>query len=137
LSEVARPVRRPRAPEGVAVPPDVCLYYPHFEVRDENWAKEALLYWETIATIVPLDVDTASFSSQLYRDCELGEDEHLHSLVPSEQDLKVPPAPERLERDPSGTIWSPSSSSQLSRRTSCGSLPGSPRTDTTLALIGR
>ncbi len=68
LSEVARPVRRPRAPEGVAVRPDVCLYYPHFEVRDENWAKEALLYWETIATIVPLDVDTASFSSQLYRD---------------------------------------------------------------------
>lgn len=68
LSEVARPVRRPRAPEGVAVRPNLCLYYPYYEVRDETWAKEALLYWETIATIVPLDVDTAGFTSLLYRD---------------------------------------------------------------------
>lgn len=37
-------------------------------MRDERWAKEALLYWETIATIVRLDVDTEGFTSHLYRD---------------------------------------------------------------------
>lgn len=67
MTEGSIPVRRPRAPENVPTRPDVCIYYPYYEVRDEMWAKEALLYWETIATIVPLDVDTASFASPLYR----------------------------------------------------------------------
>jgi len=35
----------------------VCLYYPYYEVRDEMWVKEALLYWETIATIVSKGVE--------------------------------------------------------------------------------
>jgi hypothetical protein len=36
-------------------------------VREEVWVKEALLYWDKVATIVPLDVDPASFRSHLYR----------------------------------------------------------------------
>ncbi len=32
------------------------LYYPSMNVRDEGWLKSALLYWENIETIVPLDV---------------------------------------------------------------------------------
>lgn len=34
-----------------------CLYYPNFGVPDELWAKEALLLWDFIATIIPRGVD--------------------------------------------------------------------------------
>lgn len=29
------------------------LYYPHIEIPDEGWLKNAALYWDTISTIVP------------------------------------------------------------------------------------
>lgn len=61
------PIRRNRAPEGVGSRPDTCLYYPYYEIRDQVWVKEALLYWDKVATIVPLDVDPAGFRNPLYR----------------------------------------------------------------------
>jgi len=32
------------------------LYYPWMDIRDEGWIKNALLYWDTIQTIVPESV---------------------------------------------------------------------------------
>jgi hypothetical protein len=60
-------IKRTRVPEGVGPRPDTCLYFPYYEVRDETWAKEALLYWDKVATIVPIDVDPRGFNSPLYR----------------------------------------------------------------------
>jgi hypothetical protein len=33
------------------------LYYPWIDIRDEGWLKNALLYWESIQTIVPDSID--------------------------------------------------------------------------------
>jgi len=51
------PVRTARAPSGVGAQPDTCLYYPYFAVRDEQWLKKVLVWWDRVATIVPVDVD--------------------------------------------------------------------------------
>lgn len=49
-------IRTPRAPSGVGVQQDTCLYYPFFSVRDEIWLKQVLVWWDRIAIIVPIDV---------------------------------------------------------------------------------
>jgi hypothetical protein len=49
-------IRTPRAPSGVGIRQDTCLYYPYFSVRDEVWLKHVLVWWDRIATIVPVDV---------------------------------------------------------------------------------
>jgi hypothetical protein len=51
MNDLARPIRCIRAPGGVTAAGCVSLP-PFYEVRDEAWAKEALLYWDSIATIV-------------------------------------------------------------------------------------
>lgn len=61
-------MKRSRAPEGVGSRPETCLYYPYYEVREEAWVKEALLYWDMVATIVPVDVDPRGFKGSLYRE---------------------------------------------------------------------
>lgn len=33
------------------------LYYPWIDIRDEGWLKNALLYWESVQTIVPESID--------------------------------------------------------------------------------
>lgn len=33
------------------------LYYPWIDISDENWLKSALLYWDTIQTIVPESIE--------------------------------------------------------------------------------
>jgi hypothetical protein len=33
------------------------LYYPWIDVRDEAWLKTALLYWDSVRTIVPESID--------------------------------------------------------------------------------
>lgn len=33
------------------------LYYPWIDVRDESWLKTALLYWDSVRTIVPESID--------------------------------------------------------------------------------
>lgn len=33
------------------------LYYPWIDVRDETWLKTALLYWDSVRTIVPESID--------------------------------------------------------------------------------
>jgi hypothetical protein len=33
--------------------PNQALYYPWIEIRDEQWLKTALLYWDELQTIVP------------------------------------------------------------------------------------
>lgn len=48
---------RPRAPYGLDASVTNCLYYPFFAIQNEDWAKKALLFWDSIATIVPKDVD--------------------------------------------------------------------------------
>ncbi len=60
MTEYLDRVRMPRAPSGVGVQPDTCLYYPYFSVRDEAWLKQILVWWDQLATIVPLDVPLAS-----------------------------------------------------------------------------
>lgn len=49
-------IRTPRAPSGVGIQQDTCLYYPYFSIRDEVWLKQVLVWWDRIATIVPVDV---------------------------------------------------------------------------------
>ncbi|MCE2559029.1 MAG: hypothetical protein J4F98_10565 [Acidobacteria bacterium] len=34
------------------------LYYPRIDVRDEAWLKTALLYWDSVRTIVPASIET-------------------------------------------------------------------------------
>ena len=34
------------------------LYYPWIDVCDEAWLKTALLYWDSVRTIVPESIDT-------------------------------------------------------------------------------
>lgn len=46
---------------------DTCLYYPNFSFEDEAWAKQALIVWDKIATIVPADVDTNLIGNETYR----------------------------------------------------------------------
>lgn len=33
------------------------LYYPSIDIRDTNWLKTAILFWDSISTIVPEDLD--------------------------------------------------------------------------------
>jgi hypothetical protein len=61
---------RPRAPLGISVEKPTCLYYPYFSMRDIEWTKKALLFWDTIATIVPKSVDVTDLP-----------DPHFHALM--------------------------------------------------------
>lgn len=49
-------IRTSRAPSGVGPQQDTCLYYPYFTVRDELWLKQVLVWWDRLATVVPVDV---------------------------------------------------------------------------------
>lgn len=33
------------------------LYYPWIDIRDEGWLKSAILYWDSVRTIVPESID--------------------------------------------------------------------------------
>lgn len=48
---------RTRAPREVSTTGATCLYYPFFSIQDQDWTKRALLFWDTIATIIPKTVD--------------------------------------------------------------------------------
>jgi len=60
-------IRMGRAPGSVGMQADTCLYYPNYSVQDEQWAKQVLLFWDSISTIIPRDVDPGSIDSELFR----------------------------------------------------------------------
>lgn len=65
------------------------LYYPWIDVRDEGWLKTAVLYWETIRTIVPESID-APYSSRTARalqDSEFLVPLRVHSDMEEIEDL--------------------------------------------------
>ena len=45
------------------------LYYPWIDVRDEAWLKTALLYWDSVRTIVPESID-APYSTDTGRNLQ-------------------------------------------------------------------
>jgi hypothetical protein len=51
--QVHRPARARREATARNLVFSHALYYPHIEVPDEGWLKNAALYWDTISTIVP------------------------------------------------------------------------------------
>jgi hypothetical protein len=55
-------LRTPRAPVGVGAQKGACLYYPNFSVQSDLWAKQALLFWDFIATIIPKDVSLSAIA---------------------------------------------------------------------------
>ena len=40
------------------IPFSNALYYPHIDIRDSNWLKTAVLFWDSISTIVPSSINT-------------------------------------------------------------------------------
>src|ERR671918_278038 len=65
-------IRMGRAPGSVGIQADTSLYYPNYSVKDELWAKQVLLFWDSISTIVPRDVDPTSIDSELFRSLAKG-----------------------------------------------------------------
>jgi uncharacterized protein DUF6236 len=63
----ARSIRTGRAPAGIEQRPGTCLYYPYFSISNETWLKEALLWWDRIATIVPNDVPIEAIADDQMR----------------------------------------------------------------------
>lgn len=55
----------PRAPSNVEPGGAVALYYPYFSVRDELWAKQILILWDRLVSIVPQAVTFDSVSTPL------------------------------------------------------------------------
>jgi hypothetical protein len=55
------------------------LYYPYIHVRNANWLKMALLYWESITRIVP---QTYSLSDGSYGTAEAVAEGLVHSISP-------------------------------------------------------
>jgi len=37
--------------------PNQALYYPSIEIKDEQWLKTSLLYWDELRTIVPESIE--------------------------------------------------------------------------------
>jgi hypothetical protein len=69
VAETELPVRSPRSPGGLKAGPNNLSLQPVLaDSGTRRGVKEALLYWEISATIVPLDVDTAGFTYPLYQD---------------------------------------------------------------------
>ncbi len=33
------------------------LYYPHINIRNQSWLKQAVLYWDNVGTIVPHEIE--------------------------------------------------------------------------------
>jgi hypothetical protein len=44
--------------KGIAMAFTKALYYPWIDIHDESWLKNAILYWDSIQTIVPRLMDT-------------------------------------------------------------------------------
>jgi hypothetical protein len=42
-----------RKERAMPVPFSSALYYPHMDIRDERWLRSAVLFWDSIRTIVP------------------------------------------------------------------------------------
>jgi len=61
------------------------LYYPHIEIPDEKWLKTAILYWDTMQTIVPESIEnpyTTDLTQKLY-DSEVLVPLRVNSHMPS------------------------------------------------------
>jgi hypothetical protein len=40
------------------------LYYPTIQIRNRNWIKRTILYWDVIGSIVPIDFDSPPYCSE-------------------------------------------------------------------------
>lgn len=56
------------------------LYYPNINIKDQNWLRNAILYWDKVSSIVPEGDKTISLSPEI---CELMEQECYRPMYPS------------------------------------------------------
>ncbi|MBU9728159.1 DUF6236 family protein [Diplocloster modestus] len=56
------------------------LYYPDINIKDQNWLRNAVLYWDKVSSIVPKGDKTICLSPEI---CELMEQECYRPIYPS------------------------------------------------------
>jgi DNA-binding transcriptional MerR regulator len=66
------------------------LYYPYIDIRDSEWLKTAILFWDEISTIVPESVDHPynKYDTEYLEDKEILKQIRVHSDHPSVIDIE-------------------------------------------------
>jgi hypothetical protein len=69
--------------------PNKALFYPYIDIKDEQWLKTSLLYWDQLYTIVPESIDNpySSDATRFLKDAGILQPIRVHSNMPEIEEI--------------------------------------------------